>query len=238
MNSLQNKVAVITGATSGIGEAVAYTLAEHGVRLLLHGRDKDKLLPLATQLSASYVLGDLTDPEISIELLEKAKEQFNGCDIVINNAGMLETGNIEEINIDRVCEMVRVNVEAAFRVAYTFTKYFKTQGSGDLINISSVMGTKVRETTGAYAGTKFAIEALSEGLRMELARTNVRVTCIEPGVVTTNLHRYQSIPTAQLLDIPKPLTAKEVADMIVYVLQLERSIRIPKMMILPKDHVI
>ncbi len=82
-------------------------------------------------------------------------------------------GPIESIDIERVCAMVRVNVEAAFRVAYTFLRHFRQQGSGHLINISSVMGTKVRPTAGAYAGTKHAIEALSEALRMEVAGSGV-----------------------------------------------------------------
>src|SRR5512140_1101115 len=185
MEQLQGKVAVITGATSGIGKALAETFAEKGVRLVLHGRDERKLAQIAERTSAAFVLGDITRPDVPGKLLETALAKFGACHVVVNNAGLLETGTIEAIDIEKIITMVKVNVEAAFRVIYVFAKHFKAQGEGDLINITSVVGTKVRETAGAYAGTKFAVEALSEALRMELARTDVRVTCIEPGVVET-----------------------------------------------------
>lgn len=238
MEKLQGKVAVITGSTSGMGKALAQAFAKEGVRLVLHGRDEQKLVQLASETSASYVLGDITEPTIPQQLLDMALKQYGRCDIVINGAGLLENGTIEAIDIDRVCTMVRVNVEAAFRVAYTFAKHFKASDAGELVNISSVMGTKVRETAGAYAGTKHAVEALSEALRMELARTNVRVTCIEPGVVETGMDRRQQVPTATALNIAKPLSTDDIVNTILFILRQDLNVRIPKLMILPKDHVI
>ena len=238
MEQLQGKVAVITGSTSGMGKALAEAFAENGVRLVLHGRDEQKLVQLAGKTSASYVLGDITEPAIPQQLLDMALKQYGRCDIVINSAGLLENGTIEAIDIEKVCTMVRVNVEAAFRVAYTFAKHFKANDAGDMVNISSVMGTKVRETAGAYAGTKHAVEALSEALRMELARTNVRVTCIEPGVVETGMDRRQQIPTATALNIAKPLHTDDIVNTILFILRQDLNVRIPKLMILPKDHVI
>jgi NADP-dependent 3-hydroxy acid dehydrogenase YdfG len=238
MEQLQGKVAVITGSTSGIGKALARAFAGKGVQLVLHGRDEDKLVQLAAETSAAYVLGDITRPDIPGRLLETALQRFGRCDIAVNNAGLLENGPVEAIDIEKVCTMVRVNVEAAFRVAFTFAKHFKARDAGDLINISSVMGTKVRETAGAYAGTKFAVEALSEGLRLEFATTNVRVSCIEPGVVETGLDRRQDTPTAQKLNIAQPLVAEDIVDAVLYILQQDRNIRIPKLMILPRGHVV
>ena len=121
---------------------------------------------------------------------------------------------------------------------YTFAKYFKDRDAGHIINISSVLGTKIRETAGAYAGTKFAIEALSEALRIELSKTNVKIACIEPGLVKTELHREWVSHPSEIMDIPNPLSPEDIADMILYVLQQKDSVRIPKLMILPKDHVI
>lgn len=238
MDPLQGKVAVITGATGGMGAALAQAFSRKGVRLVLHARDEAKLEQLAAETAAARVLGDITDPKIPQQLLDTALQQYGKCDIVVNNAGLLENGLIEAIDIEKVCLMVRVNVEAAFRVAYTFAKHFKAADVGDMINISSVMGTKVRETAGAYAGTKYAIEALSEGLRLELARTNVRICCIEPGVVETGFDRRQQTPTAKALDIDSPLVAEDIVDSVLYVLQQDRHIRIPKLMIIPKGHVI
>jgi len=134
MDHLQGKVAVITGATSGIGKALAEAFAEKGVRLVLHGRDEKKLLQIAKQTSAEYVLGDIIQPEVPGKLLETALAKFGNCHIVVNNAGLLDTGTIEAIDIEKICMMVRVNVEAGFRVNYVFAKYFKSRDEGDASN--------------------------------------------------------------------------------------------------------
>lgn len=238
MDQLQGKVAVITGSTSGIGKALAEAFAAKGVKLVLHGRNEGMLAELTAATGGCYVVGDITDPAVPKQLLDKALAQYGRCDIVINNAGLLHNGLVEAVDIDKVCAMVRVNVEAAFRVAYTFAKHFKAVDAGDMVNISSVMGTKVRETAGAYAGTKFAVEALSEGLRLEFAATNVRISCIEPGVVETALDRLQEVPTAQKLGIAEPLVAEDIVDTIIYILEQDRRIRIPKLMVVPKGHII
>ncbi len=234
----KNLVAVITGATSGMGKAIAKAFHSKQIRMILHGRNETKLKQIAHATQSTYVLGDITQPDIPRILLQTAKEHFNHCDIIVNNAGVLEVGAIEEINIDKMCEMVRVNVEAAYRVIYTFVKYFKENDAGHIINISSTLGTKVREKAGAYAGTKFAIEALSEALRIELAKTNVKITCIEPGLVKTNLHRNWKIDPAELMDVPNPLSPEDIADTVLYVLQRKANVRIPRLMIMPKDNAI
>jgi NADP-dependent 3-hydroxy acid dehydrogenase YdfG len=149
---------------------------------------------------------------------------------------MIEAGSIDSINIDKVCEMVRVNVEAAFRVAYTFLRHFVRQGHGHLLNMSSVLGTKVRPTAGAYSGTKYAIEALSEALRMEVAGTPVAVTCIEPGLVLTRLHRDWPVHPTEGFNIPNPLQPEDVARCIPFLLSQPGHVRIPRLMILPSEH--
>ncbi len=238
MSTLTGEVAVITGATSGIGEATARRLSTEGIRLIITGRSKDKLSELSRTTGAEWMVGDVTDPLLAKQLLDQALEKFGRCDILINNAGTIVNGRIEEIDIDQVCRMVRVNVEASFRMAYTFLKHFKAQNSGDLVNISSVMGEKVRETVGAYAGTKWAIEALSEALRMELSRTDVRITCIEPGLVMSRLHRDWQVHPSEVMNIVEPLRPDDIAAQIVQVLSQPAHIRIPKLMILPKGHII
>ena len=186
----QNKVAVITGATGGIGAAVAQALSRAGYRLVLGGRSEQKLAALASRLpgESMAVAGDLVEPDVPARLLAAALGRFGRCDVCLNNAGTIEVGRIEEIDIERVCDMARLNVEATFRIAYTFLKHFARQGTGHLVNMSSVLGKKVRTTAGAYAGTKFAIEALSEALRMELSHSEVMVSSIQPGLVMSGLH--------------------------------------------------
>lgn len=233
---LSEKVAVITGASSGIGLAVARELHSRGMKLTLTARSEDRLAPIKNDLHATGLAGDITEPSFPRRLLDLAISTFGRCDVVLNNAGIIEVGTIDEINIDKVCEMVRVNVESAYRVAYTFVKYFMTQGSGHLINLSSILGTKVRPTAGAYAGTKFAIEALSEALRMEVAGTPVGVSCIEPGLVMTDLHRDWSVHPSAGMKIPHPLQPEDVARCVSFILSQPAHVKIPKLMILPSDH--
>ena len=148
---LEGQVAVVTGATGGIGKAVALELAAAGVRLVLTGRQEDRLAEVAKQTRAELIVSDITEPTLPDRLLKLALERHGRCDILVNNAGRILAGTIGEIDVDEVCSMVRVNVEAAFRAVYVFARHFAGQGSGHLINISSILGTKVRPTVGAYS---------------------------------------------------------------------------------------
>lgn len=233
---LKGKVAIITGATSGIGAAVARNLDEAGVKLVLTGRREDRLAALCGELGcAASLAGDLADASVPQALMNKAQEEYGRCDIVLNNAGVMEVGPIEKIDIDRVCHMARVNVEAAYRMAYTALKMFVAQGSGHLINVSSILGTKTRPTAGAYAGTKYAIEALSESLRMEVARTDVAVSCIEPGLVQTELQDHWEVHPTKALDIPNPLQPEDIARCVRFVLEQPKHVRIPRMLVTPQE---
>ena len=234
--NLDGQVAVVTGATRGIGLAVARELHSLGVKLVLTARSEVQLLRLQDELGASFIAADITEPDLPGRLLELALSTHGRCDIVLNNAGVIEVGGIDAIDIDKVCGMVRVNVESTFRVAYTFVRHFLAQHGGHLINISSVLGTKVRPAAGAYAGTKFAIEALSEALRMELAGTAVAVTCIEPGLVMTGLHRDWKVHPSEGMNIQRPLQPEDVARCVSFALTQPSHVRIPKLMVLPGEH--
>jgi NADP-dependent 3-hydroxy acid dehydrogenase YdfG len=237
-DSIAYRVGVITGATGGIGTAVAKSMSEAGWRLVLSARSAEKLDALASQLQApaAAIPGDLRDISLPQALLSAAVEKFGRCDLCFNNAGILEVGPIETIDIERVCDMVRVNVEGAFRVAYVFLQHFVRQKMGHLINVSSVLGKKVRPTAGAYAATKFAIEALSEALRMELNKTDVQVSCIQPGLVMSGLHDRWEIHPSELLGIAEPLQPVDIARMVLFLLDQPPHVRIPQLMILPKGH--
>ena len=233
-----DRTAIITGATSGIGKAVAEAFYQNKIRCVLTGRNESALREIAERTESVYLTSDVNSPNLPQQLIDLSIKNYGRCDILINNAGTIETGVIESIDVEQVTAMVRTNVEAAFRFIYTFLKHCKMQGSGHLINLSSVLGTKVRETAGAYAGTKFAVEALSEALRMELSKTDIQITCIEPGLVKTELHRRWEKHPSDLMDIPDPLQPEDVANTILYVLSQPARVRIPRIMVLPKDHVI
>lgn len=147
----------------------------------------------------------------------------------------MHAGNIDDVNIDDLCLQVRVNCEAAVRLAYAAVKHFRTSGSGHLINVSSILGTKVRPGAGVYAGTKFAIEAVSEALRMELAKTKIKVSVIEPGVVHTELQDHFSVHPIEALGITQPLQASDIARCVRFILEQPEHVRIPVMMILPGE---
>lgn len=233
---LKDKVAIITGASSGIGRAVARNLNEVGIKLVITARRADRLEKLAKELHAAVPIpGDITDPFLPQKLIDTALETFGRCEIVLNNAGIIKVGTIDEVDVNDICQMVRVNVEAAFRMAYVALKHFKSTGYGFLLNVSSVVGTKVRPAAGAYAGTKYAIEALTESLRMELAKTKIGVACIEPGLVETELHKEWEVHPKESLDVPIPLQPEDIARVARFILEQPDHVRIPRILTLPTD---
>ena len=234
--SLEGQVALITGATSGIGLATAEALAAKGVKLVIAGRRQGILSGHAQRLQDCAALaGDIADPAMAERLIALALERFGRLDIVVNNAGQIHNAAIEEIDVELVCRMVRINVESAFRLGYLALKHFREMGRGHLVNTSSVLGTKTRVNSGAYAGTKYAIEAWSEALRLELAGSAIKVTCVEPGLVITDLHRDYEVRPEVMQDIARPLAPEHVAGMILYALEQPDNVATPRLMILPQD---
>jgi NADP-dependent 3-hydroxy acid dehydrogenase YdfG len=233
----EQKVCLITGASSGIGHAIAKALKKDGHVLVLTARRKDRMQDLGGK-GVDIVAGDLTSNEFLDNLDKYVYDKYDRCDILFNCAGIQENAGIEEMDVDRMSFMVRLNVESTFRLTYRFLKRFKAQGFGHIINISSILGTKVRPTAGAYAGTKFALEALSEALRMELAGTNIKISCIEPGLVMTELHKRWKVHPKISMGIHEPLVTGDIVEAVRYILRQPDHVRIPRLMILPKEHVI
>jgi NADP-dependent 3-hydroxy acid dehydrogenase YdfG len=232
--NLKEKVAVITGASSGIGKAIANALISEDCKLVVSGRTCNEVY----QPSQKIVINDkdLTNKKTPGLLLEDVIENFGKCDYLFVNAGIIASGSIEDIDIEKVCQMARLKVESSFRLIYTFLKEFKKQGSGHIFITSSVLGTKVRETSGAYAGCNYALEALAESLRMELADTDIQITCLEPGLVKTNLHRDWEVHPSDLLNISNSLTPEDISEVVKEIISKPSHIRIPRYMILPKGH--
>ena len=147
----------------------------------------------------------------------------------------MHVGTIEDIDIDQMCQMIRVNVEGFTRMVYTTLKHFQSVGGGHLINVSSILGAKVRPGTGVYAGSKFFVEALSEALRMEVAKTDIKVSVIQPGVVETNLQSHFKVHPRQVFGIEKPLMPADIARCVCFILDQPSHVRIPVMMALPGE---
>jgi len=231
---LLDKVAVVTGASSGIGKAICNELLKNSYRVLANGRTIYNIFDENDKLILNN--GDMLNPETSEILLNNVLDVWGKCDLLCVNAGVIESNNIENIDIDKMCEMVRLKVEMTYRLIYTFLKHYKKLGKGQIIIMSSVMGTKTRENSGAYAGCNYALEALAESLRMELSDTDIKITCIEPGLVETDLHRNWEISPQKLLNISDALNSQDIADAVIEIIQKPDHIRIPKYMILPKGH--
>lgn len=234
---LSGQVAIVTGASSGIGRAVAEDLSSIGVKLVITARRRERLDQLAHSLPGDVriVEADILASDTPDKLMIAALDAFGRCDIVFNAAGSLYAGTIETLDLDKACEMARANYECALRMSYTCLRHFKKVNSGTLINVSSILGTKVRPGTGAYAGSKFGIEALTEALRMELAGTNIRISVIEPGVVLTELHKNFEVHPKDSMGISKPLIPADVVRCVRFILEQPSNVRIPVMMILPGE---
>ena len=234
---LKGKVAVITGASSGIGEGTAHELANAGMKLVLTARRKELLDKLAAQLDTEVVVvaGDITDESLPQKLIDTAVEKFGSCDVVFNNAGIMIVGKAEEIDLEAMCRMVRINVEAVYRLAIIAMRHLIKQGGGCLINTSSILGMKVRQTTGAYAGTKYAVEALTEDLRMQAAGTGVRVCALEPGLVETHLQDHFAVHPRDMLNIKAMVKPADIGRVIRLMLEQPDHVMIPRILVMPSE---
>lgn len=229
------KICVVTGASSGIGYAIADALQADGYTVVATARREDRLRQLPAT-NVTIVTGDLSAAAFQDQLITTVYEKYGRCDYLFNCAGTIATGTIEDIDIDQVTDMIQLNVTATIRLTYQLLKRFRQQGFGHVINMSSVLGTKVRPTAGAYAATKFALEALSEALRMELTGSNIQVSCIEPGLVMTELHKDWKVHPKEGMGIHEPLTTDDIVGTVRFIMQQPAHVRIPRLMILPKDH--
>jgi NADP-dependent 3-hydroxy acid dehydrogenase YdfG len=227
------KTCLITGASSGIGLALAKALAADKHRLILTARREDRLKTLQSE-NVDIIPGDLTSAEFVDSLDEYVYQKYGHCDYLFNSAGVITKGSIAETDIDDMTSMLRLNIESTFRLTYRFLKRFVNQGSGHVINISSVAGTRVRPTIGAYAATKFAMEALSEAVRLELSDTDIKISCIAPGLVLTELHNDWEVHPVDLLDIREPLTGEDIVEAARFIMNQPDHVRIPRILIVPK----
>lgn len=230
---LEGKSIIITGAGSGIGKATAELLSAAGMRCLLSARNQAKLDRLADRLpGAAVVAGDMIDPALPQTLVDAALERFGRLDAVFNNAGVMNIGSIEDADVDALCTMVRLNVESVVRMSYVALRHMKSAGSGFLINTSSLAGLKTFPMLGPYNGTKFAVEALTDALRMELAGSGVKVAVIEPG--RTDTHLFDHWSEEQKFDPTQGMLAPEdVARCVRFILEQPDDVLIPRLLVVP-----
>lgn len=185
-----SKVILITGASSGIGEATARLLAEKGHHIVMGARRTDRLETIAGEIqaaggSAEYLALDVSDLPSMQAFADHALAKFGKIDVIVNNAGVMPLSPLEALKIDEWNQMIDVNIRGVLHGIAATLPTMKKQGFGQVINISSIGGHAVWPTCAVYSATKFAVIAISEGLRQE--NTDIRVTVISPGVTTSEL---------------------------------------------------
>lgn len=191
-NNIGGKVIVITGASSGLGEASARLLSTQGASVVLGARRQDRIQSLADELTGSggkalAVTTDVTHCEQVKRLVDAAVQTYGRIDVMINNAGLMPQSPLERLKIDEWNRMIDVNIKGVLYGIAAALPYMKQQKAGHIINVSSVAGHKVGPGFAVYAATKHAVRALSEGLRQEVKPYSIRTTVISPGAVATEL---------------------------------------------------
>jgi NADP-dependent 3-hydroxy acid dehydrogenase YdfG len=190
--AIKDKVVVITGASSGLGEATARLLSAQGAIVVLGARRVDRLQALADELIGSggkalAITTDVSHYDQVKRLVDAAVETYGRIDVIINNAGLMPQSPLERLKVDEWDQMIDVNIKGVLYGIAAALPYMQQQKAGQIINVSSVAGHKVGPGFAVYAATKHAVLALSEGLRQEVKPYNIRTTVISPGAVATEL---------------------------------------------------
>jgi NADP-dependent 3-hydroxy acid dehydrogenase YdfG len=237
---INSKVVIITGASSGLGEATARRLADRGAKLMLAARREDRLKSLAEELTAkgaevSWQVTDVTDRKQVESLAAAAKKQFGRIDVLINNAGLMPLAPLDALKVDEWEQMIDVNIKGVLYGIAAVLPAMREQHSGHVINLSSVAGHKVFPGGAVYCATKYAVKALSEGLRME-AGDEIRSTNISPGAIATELTSTITDPNAA--EAAKELykvavDADAVARAIVYAIEQPQDVDINEIILRP-----
>ncbi len=239
MNTDQSagRVAVITGASSGIGEATARALAAQGHRLALLARRGARIQALAAELGdcAIAIEADVTDRESIVAAAERVKRELGGADILVNNAGVMLLGPFSSDQRAEHRQMVEVNLLGAIAATEVFLDQLR-DGGGDLINISSVAGRTARPGNAVYAATKWGMNGWSEGLRQELA-PDIRVTLIEPGAVATELTDHitdaQTKKATEQFVRDVAIRPEDIAEVVVFAVTRPRRMTLNEILVRP-----
>lgn len=190
--NIEEKIVVITGASSGLGEATARHLSARGATVVLGARRSERIESLARELKdqggqALAITTDVTDREQVKHLVDSAVQTYGRVDVLLNNAGLMPLSPLERLKFDDWNQMIDVNVKGVLYGIAAALPHMKQQKAGHIINVSSVYGHKVGPGAAVYCGTKYAVRAISEGLRQEVKSYNMRTTIISPGAVATEL---------------------------------------------------
>jgi NADP-dependent 3-hydroxy acid dehydrogenase YdfG len=241
---LEGKVAVVTGASSGIGEATALALAEAGAAVALGARRLDRIEALAERIGSAggraiALQVDVSDEQAANAFVAAAHERLGGLDILVNNAGVMLLGPVDGADTDQWRQMIDVNLLGLLYCTHAALPLMRESGGGHVVNVSSVAGRRANAGAAVYNMTKFGVVAFSEALRQEALHADVRVTCVEPGFVETELQGHNTNPLVQqgvkkMRDqIGDVLQASDIADAIRYAVCLPQHVGINEILVRP-----
>ena len=240
---MTTRIVLLTGATSGIGEATARLLAKHQYKLILCGRRNDRLQRLEKDLSAQTQVitlsFDVRDHEAVKSALASLPKEWKKIDVLINNAGNAHgLDPIQRGSVDDWDAMMDINVKGLLYISREVVPGMTERKAGHIINIGSIAGKEVYPNGNVYCASKFAVDALTKGMRMDLNPYGIKVTCIHPGLVETefSLVRFKGDEekASAVYKGIQPLTADDIADMILYVLSTPDHVVIADMVVFPK----
>jgi 3-hydroxy acid dehydrogenase/malonic semialdehyde reductase len=238
------RVALITGATSGIGKATAFLLARNDFDLIITGRRKDLLKQVRSKIESettSKVMDFCFDIRIHSEVLKAMNEipdNWKKVDVLVNNAGLAAgLDRIQEGNLNDWEQMIDTNIKGLLYISREISRWMISNGSGHIINIGSIAGKEVYEKGNVYCATKFAVEALTRGMRIDLVQHNIKVTCIAPGMVETefSLVRFKgdSKRADKVYEGLTPLYAEDIAEAVLFAVTRPPHVNIDEILIMP-----
>lgn len=242
---LAGKTALVTGASSGIGEATAKALAAEGARVAVSARRADRLETLVNEITqmggeAYAVVADVADEDQARNMVITANEHLGHVDILVNNAGVMLLGPIGQADTEDWRRMVQTNVMGLMYATHAALPLMKAQGGGHIVNVSSVAGRTAREGSGVYNVTKWGVGAFSKSLRQEVSRDKIRVTIIEPGAVKTELldhitHADTKQQMEEWIGKMTPLESEDIANAIVYAVSQPARVNVNEILIRPTE---
>ncbi|WP_224964994.1 SDR family NAD(P)-dependent oxidoreductase [Acinetobacter guillouiae] len=249
---LKGTVALVTGASSGIGYATAQLLAAQGASVAIVARRQDRLEALVGQIeaaggSAFAVPADITDRDQAHSAIQAVVEKFGHLDILINNAGLMLLGSVVEAHLDEWDQMIAVNQRGLLYITRAALPYLlaaaenSTRRVADIVNISSIAGSFAWANYGVYNMTKFGVNGFTEALRQEITKKNVRVSVVEPGGVDTELGSHNKGSMRENIDefyeTTAVLQAEDVANAVIYMVTRPRHASISELRIMPTDQI-
>ena len=248
---LTGTVALVTGASSGIGEATAVALAEHGVSVVMVARRRERLNALAARIGAAGGTTLVLDTDVTVEAkardaVTRTVDELGRLDILVNNAGVMLLGRVEGADVSQWRQMLDINVAALMTLTHAALPHLLAAAEqqprrlADIVNISSVAGRVARQGSAAYNASKWAVNAFSEALRQEVTARHVRVGLVEPGAVDTELASHNTDPEViarmqQRFGSLERMTAEDIAEVILFMVTRPRRVALNEVLVRPTE---